>query len=134
VPKSLREDVATLVRHHMVACDRKIKWARVARNRIRFGDDLLRDLYMHRMCDLSAKHRVGRQHMENVAAAERLRAKMAAEGVPSSPKDLEITGHDVMEAGHSGRKVGKKLFEVLDEVAVDPKDLKRTREWQLGRL
>jgi tRNA nucleotidyltransferase/poly(A) polymerase len=128
----LRDDVDRLIRNHMVPCQ-KFKAAKVARERVRLGDDLLRDLYLHRMCDLSGKGKANMQQMAVMAQMEAHRAKLEAEGVPSVPADLAVNGHDMAHLGIRGREIGRTLTALLDEVAVDPSELKRSREWQLER-
>jgi hypothetical protein len=134
VPTRLREDVATLVRNHMVAVSGKIKSSKVRRERVRLGDELLRDLHMHRMCDLSGKTRAHRGHLVHVARLEDVRRQAQALGVPASVKDLKVTGKDAIALGMTGRWIGGALDVLLDEVVVQPDDLRLSREWQLSRL
>lgn len=132
--KRLREDVATLIRNHMVPVS-KVRASKVRRARIRLGDDMLRDLYLMRMCDLSAKGggHVNRDHMRNIGQMEAERARCEAAGVPAKAAELEISGHDVRELGAEGRDIGRVLNSVLDEVACDPSTLKMSRDWQMQR-
>lgn len=130
VPKKFRESVETLIANHMVTY--KAKRSRVARERIRLGDEMLRWLYMHRMCDLTGKGKPNHEHLKNVAALEKLRADMERTGVPAAQRDLQIRGRDIVGMGVQGRDVGVILDKVLDEVALDePGSPKYTREWQL---
>lgn len=134
VPRELREDVARLIRNHMVACSSKIKRSKVHRARIDFGDDFLSDLYLHRMCDLAGKGKANRQHMANVAAAELLRKEAQKCNVPRSTKDLAIDGNDAKSLGMTGHWIGGVLSVILDDVACDPSPLKLSREWQMKQL
>lgn len=130
--RKLRNDVRTLILSHMVPCE-KADPVKVRRERVRLGDDLLRDLYLMRMCDLSGKGNKNAKFLLNVGKLEAARAEAQGADVPTSPKDLEINGHDLIEAGLRGEKIGAILRAVLDEVVCDPSDLKRTRDWQLDR-
>lgn len=130
--KTLRDDVDKLIRNHMVDCQ-KVKPVRVRRERVRLGDDLLRDLYLMRMCDLSGKGSKNMKFLANVAAMEHVRGEAQDAGVPCGPRDLKINGHDVIELGATGNDIGRVLSAVLDEVVCDPTVDKQTREWQLKR-
>lgn len=134
VPRVLREDVAHLIRHHMVPLDGKFKAARVRQGRVRHGDGMLRDLYMHRACDISGKGVPNEDHMERIARMEATRREARVAGVPFKPAHLEVNGHDAMEAGLTGKAIGEALATVLHEVASQPTERTLSREWQLGRL
>lgn len=128
------EDVATLIREHMVPVSGRIKTSKIHRDRVRLGDSLLRDLYMHRMCDVCGKGKPNKAHLAHLAEMERVRAAAEASRVPASIKDLAINGRDAMAAGLEGPAIGQALRAVLDEVVVDPTEQKLSREWQLSRL
>jgi tRNA nucleotidyltransferase (CCA-adding enzyme) len=135
VDKTLRDDVRALILNHMVPTKTKNIGTRVRRMRVKFGDELLRDLLLHRTCDLSGKSgRVALNHIEHIAKMERIREEAQAAGVPASVKDLEVGGKDAIALGIKGREIGRLLSRVLDEVVCDPTGAKLTREWQLGRL
>lgn len=136
VPKELREDVAKLVRHHMVPLGKRNPGAWIRRQRVILGDDLLRDLLLHRACDLAGKGSSVRNldAIGNIAQMQQLLDDARIAGVPAKTGDLEINGNDAMTLGHVGRNIGNALREVLDEVVVDPTEQKMSREWQLGRL
>jgi tRNA nucleotidyltransferase (CCA-adding enzyme) len=134
VPRGLRNDVSTLILHHMVGCTGKVKGAKVRRARVQLGDELLRDLHMHRMCDLSGKGNRNRAMLIHVAEQEDARRRAQMYGVPASVKELQIDGKDAQEAGLEGAAIGRALRQVLDEVVVDPSEQRLTREWQLTAL
>lgn len=136
VDKTLRDDVRALILHHMIPTKAKNTGTRVRRMRVQFGDALLRDLLLHRACDLSGKRaRVALNQIQHIDKLEQLRADAEAAGVPASVKDLEIDGHDAQYyAGFSGRAIGEALRSVLDEVVCDPAGTKLTRQWQIDRL
>lgn len=130
--KHLRNDVATLIQNHMVPCQ-KANMTKVRRARVQLGDEMLRDLYLMRMCDLSGKGNKNRDFLLNVALMEIERARCEASGVPCKASELAINGHDVIALGAQGRDIGGVLATVLDEVACDPSLLKLSRDWQLRR-
>jgi len=135
VPKSMRDDVARIVRDHMIPTKTKNPATRVRRMRVKYGDSLLRDLLLHRTCDLSGKGvKVALNHIEHIAKMERLRNESERDNVPASVKDLEINGHDAKAAGIQGRAIGSTLARILDEVVCDPTDQTLSREWQMTRL
>jgi tRNA nucleotidyltransferase/poly(A) polymerase len=134
VPREMREDVARLVLNHMVPCSSKIKRTKVHRARVEFGDGLLSDLYLHRMCDLTGKGKANKSHMANVAAAEVLRKEAQTHGVPRKVGDLEVGGREAKESGLEGAAIGTALRTLLDEVVVDPSGMKMSRDWQAARL
>lgn len=133
-PTRLREDVATLIREHMVPLDGKFKASKVRQGRVKFGDDLLRDLYMHRACDESGKGKLNRQRLDRIAQMEVARFCAEEDGVPASPKELQIDGNDAKALGLEGRAIGAALRAVLHEVASQPTDSMLSRDWQLARL
>jgi tRNA nucleotidyltransferase (CCA-adding enzyme) len=136
VPRRMREDVATLIRDHMVPVKTRNAGTRVRRMRVRYGDDLLQDLLLHRMCDLSGKrNKVSQNHMEHVAKLELLRREAKKDKVPASTKDLGITGRDIMafRPAPQGDQIGEILRRVLDEVVCQPDGLRLDPTWQLGR-
>lgn len=134
-PKDLREDVATLVLNHMVPANAKNLNIRARRMRVKFGDEMARDLILHRMCDTTGKGKgVSITVLQNLAQMESARRDAASGGVPAKPGELAITGHDCIEAGLDGCNIGLALRDILDEVVCDPTEKKMSREWQLGRL
>jgi hypothetical protein len=116
----------------MVPCQ-KVDPVRVRRERVRLGDEMLHDLYLMRMCDLSGKGNKNAQFLLNVAELERERTEAEAYGVPNSPRDLLVDGNDLAAAGvPKGQTMGAVLGTLLDEVVCQPK-LAGDRDWQLNR-
>jgi tRNA nucleotidyltransferase (CCA-adding enzyme) len=134
-PRDLRRDVATLIRNHMVPVSGKVKGSKVRRDRVKFGDEMLRDLHLHRACDLTGKDRADKNHMKHIMLRERIREESAFAGIdcPSSVKELQINGKDVMKLGAEGKAIGDILSAVLDEVVCQPNNQTLSREWQLER-
>lgn len=132
-PRDLRRDVETIIRNHMVTVTGRIKPVKVRRGRVKYGDALLRDLFMHRMCDISGKTTKTKEHIAHIVKMEAIRSAAQEEGVPASVKELEIDGKDVMTLDIRGESIGQVLRAVLDEVVCDPTPQKKSREWQLER-
>jgi tRNA nucleotidyltransferase (CCA-adding enzyme) len=135
VPARMRDDVGTLIREHMLNVTPRNMGVKVRRMRVRLGDELLRDLFIMRCCDLSGKGSKTRnmKAIQAVADMEQTRAAAAADMVPASRKELRIVGDDLMALGLRGRLIGNTLDVILDEVICDPSPLKLSREWQLKR-
>jgi tRNA nucleotidyltransferase (CCA-adding enzyme) len=135
VDKTLRDNVRALILHHMVPTKTKNVGTRVRRMRVQFGDELLRDLFLHRMCDLSGKQgKVALIHIQHIARMEEERVKAQTAGLPASVKDLKIGGKDAQALGLRGRDIGAALNRVLDEVVCRPDEQTLSRDWQLQRL
>lgn len=132
--RALRESVSTLVRNHMVPIKVRNPGVRARKMRVQFGDSMLRDLFLHRMCDISGKGKSSTAALSSIAELEWERQAAQTAGVPASVKELEINGHDCMEAGLSGRDIGTALSDILHEVVCQPDERRLSREWQLGRL
>ncbi len=132
-PRDLRNDVSTLILNHMVVVHGSIKATKVRRARVKLGDDLLRDLYLMRMCDISGKGpgKVNRAQIENVGKLERVRQDAQDAGVPATVKNLPVDGHDMKALGLIGRDIGRVLGTLLDEVACQPN--LNDRDWLINR-
>jgi hypothetical protein len=131
--RKLKFEVASLVRNHMVTVVGKVKPVKVRRERVRLGDDMLRDLYLHRMCDVSGKGKPNMEYLTQLGQLERVRQEAQRDGVPASTKDLQINGHDCAALGIYGRDIGEVLETILDEVVCQPNEQLLSREWQLER-
>lgn len=133
--KTLREDVAKLIRNHMVATRPRNPEVKVHRARVQFGDAMLRDLYMHRMCDITGKaNKAVLGQVEDVGYLESVRQLAEKAGVPSSVRGLNVSGQDCINIALTGKRIGEVLHRLLDEVVCDPTEQKLSREWQLDRL
>lgn len=130
VPRDLQNTVERLIRNHMVPCS-KANRTKVVKARMKFGDELLRDLYLMRMCDLTGKGKANLAHLAVVKELESMRSDMQKAGVPREARDLKINGTDVIEAGGTGRQIGEALSAVVFEVALDHEGPRGTREWQI---
>lgn len=130
-PKALRERVAVLIRHHMVDTRGKLKGSKVRKARVKFGDEVLHQLYLHRACDFSAKVKASMADVERIGQMESLRAAAQEAGVPCDRTGLKVNGRDMMDLGIQGDDIGRVLDQLVHEVAVDPSDLKMSMPWQL---
>lgn len=133
-PRALREDVATLIKHHMVTTEGRLKASKVRRMRIAFGDALLHDLLLHRACDISGKGNPSKAGLTRIAAMESVRAEAEDSGVPATVKELAVNGRDAQELGIQGRWIGGALKIILDDVASEPSETHLSRDWQLAAL
>lgn len=134
-PKEFVRDVETLIRHHMVPYRSRGVAERTRRMRVQFGHELLHDLLVHRACDLAGKgvSKVSYKHMDQLRDMASYLNDAHARKVPVHTHDLQIDGHDVIDLGARGRKIGDVLRSVLDEVVVRGDEQALTREWQLKR-
>ncbi len=130
-PRSLRRDVVTLVRRHMVPIHGRPKATRVRRWRIELGDELLSDLLKHRLADVMGKGTVDNSALLALAKLEEHRAQAEKDNIPNTTKELPITGHDLIELGLDGPRIGEVQRKLLHEVAYNPR--LNDREWLLGR-
>jgi tRNA nucleotidyltransferase/poly(A) polymerase len=130
--RDLREDVATLIKHHMLTAPPK--GTRVRRLRVKLGDEMLRDLIMHRACDISGKGKKDMNSARQLGKWEDIRADAARRRVPGSVKELQVSGKDAISAGLEGRAIGAAMRDILDEVVCQPDERRLSREWQLERL
>jgi tRNA nucleotidyltransferase/poly(A) polymerase len=136
VPARIREDVATLIREHMLNVSPKNLGVKVRRMRVRMGDVMLRDLFLMRACDLSGKgsKKRNQKQIAGVAAMESARQDASCARVPASRKDLAVSGNDCFAKGLRDRSIGGALDVILDEVVCDPSPQKLSRAWQLSRV
>lgn len=132
-PSKFRNQVATLVRHHMLWARDSVKSSEVGRLRVKLGDELFRELIMHRMCDACGKRTRDTAALSYFAMMETCRASYERLGVPRSTSELAIRGRDLLEAGVEPERIGPALNLVLDEVVCQPDERKMSREWQLAR-
>lgn len=134
VDNDTKKRVKNLIQDHMLI-PKKAIGVQARRLRVKLGDRALQDLIMHRACDLSAKGGKKVNHESLKALRELEAARIAAKDarIPASVKELAINGHDLIDLGVPGRKIGDALNAVLDEVVVRADDLAMTAEWQLRR-
>jgi tRNA nucleotidyltransferase/poly(A) polymerase len=134
VPGGLRKDVSTLILNHMVTLEGRFKPSRVRQMRVKFGDEILRDLLLHRACDVAAKGKPNPDHLDRIAEMEEERQRASDAGVPAGISDLKIDGHDAQQAGLRGQQIGEALKSVLAQVAAEPGVITMSQEWQMAAL
>lgn len=130
-PRKLLNDVVKLIEWHMLPLDSKRKPIKVRTWRAELGDDLLYDLIVHRLADVLGK---GEPKTEQIGALTEIAAEQAAaisEKVPCSPRELAVSGHDLLSLGLKGAEIGLIQRQLLHEVLAQPK--LNEKEWLLGR-
>lgn len=131
VDRKLRQTVRTLILRHMVPLSLRVKPSKVRKWRTEIGDDMLADLFKHRLCDVIAKGVVDYEAMRAIARLEEIREDAVRDGVPVKASDLPISGHDIIALGITGPAVGEVLAALLHEVVSQPD--REDREWLLSR-
>lgn len=129
--RAFRKDVVTLIERHMLPLSENIKPFKVRSWRSELGDDMLRDLIAHRVCDVLGKGGDTGDAIEVLGWIEQIRADAQARGVPLDHKGLKINGRDLIDLGLEGRDIGRVLNQLLHEVLAQPK--LNEREWLLSR-
>jgi tRNA nucleotidyltransferase (CCA-adding enzyme) len=134
--KKLIRDVTTLNERHMVPLSMKIKPTKIRTWRAEIGDDLLADLFKHRIADAMAKKEgVPYSDLEAIARMEQIREDAVRDNVPASAKDMKdlglINGHDLIEMGVAPQEISSVLAQILHEVISQPSRM--DRNWALLR-
>ncbi len=122
-PKKVVQTVTWLVKWHMYDFDCKTSEKKLRRFFVANAPKL-EWLLLLKQADFSACT----DDMEvapTKAKWESLLAKMKAEGVPFSLKELSVDGNDLLKENIPPHRVGEILNELLAHVAVSPKDNKR---------
>ena len=111
-PTALRERVVLLIDKHMTPLqpDRKLLRRRLSQ----YGQEAVQQLLQLQKADYAAMGKAG--DAPDYAAAEDLLTQLLLEKPPMTPKDLAISGHDVMALGYSGPAVGQALNWLLEQV------------------
>lgn len=130
-PRTVRQDVVALIERHMVPVWGKVKPAKVRRWRADLGDDLLSDLLKHRLADVMGKGTIDNDKLLMIARLEGVREDAQRAGVPTSVKELSISGRDLLEMGLNGPEIGRVQRALLHEVVSQPD--RNDREWLLER-
>lgn len=120
-PKDIRKDVVKLVKNHMVPLNGRTKPSKVRRWRAELGDELLADLFKHRLADVMSKtDEVDAEAVAAIARLEAIRQGAERDKVPTSPKGLFINGQDLIALGFEGREIGVALDLLLKKVLAQP--------------
>ena len=93
------------------------------------GEELARDLVLHKEADLRAKN-VDNEELARTVLLGRLIEQESSN--PHRVSDLAVDGNDLLELGYGeGPKLGAALEELLDQVVEDP--ARNERDWLLER-
>jgi tRNA nucleotidyltransferase/poly(A) polymerase len=128
-PTRLTGHVVRLVRAHAFGLDGEIDGLRARRFLAAHGEELARDLIVHKRADLLSK----RIEPWELPALDRLAAALEAErGSAYRLAHLAVDGSDLIALGfREGPELGRVLHELLDEVIEEP--ARNTREALLDR-
>ena len=108
-PTALRERVVTLVAQHMtpLTADRKLLRRRLSS----LGAETL-----HQLLALQEADQGGTEENLSFLEVRRILAELEAENACLSLKDLAVNGHDLMELGITGPRIGTTLHALLAQV------------------
>lgn len=130
-PKQLRKDVVTLVERHMLPLHENIRPFKIRKLRAELGDDLLRDLITHRLCDVLGKGGDVSEACEVLEWIANEQQRAIAAGVPVSVNDLQVRGTQLKLLGFQGPQIGDVQRKLLHDVLAQPK--LNTEDWLLSR-
>lgn len=130
-PAELCHDVTTLIERHMLPLEGKVRPIKVRTWRAELDDFMLRDLILHRRCDVLGKGGIVDDPLEALDELEAERWASITGGVPRSRMELKIDGHDLQRLGVHAPEMGMILKRLLYEVMAQPK--LNTSEWLLAR-
>jgi tRNA nucleotidyltransferase (CCA-adding enzyme) len=130
-PKKLRQDVVTLIERHMLPLHENFRPIKVRKLRAELGDDLLRDLITHRLADVLGKGGDTTAAVEVLTWIANEQDRAIAAHVPLSPKELDISGKELVGLGLDGREIGRVQKQLLHEVLAQPK--LNTNDWLVNR-
>jgi tRNA nucleotidyltransferase (CCA-adding enzyme) len=130
-PKQLRKDVVRLIERHMLPLHENIKPFKVRKLRSELGDELLRDLITHRLCDVLGKGGDTTEAVEVLEWIANEQKRAIAADVPVSVGDLKINGKELVDIGLRGPEIGEILRTLLHEVLAQP--ALNTNDWLAKR-
>lgn len=111
--------VETLVEHHMFETKSYFTDKAIRRFVHKVGEDMI-----YKLLDLRLADNRGGKHPKSVNGVLKMRARVRAELAkkpPFGPKDLGLTGHDLMEAGvEAGPRMGQIIKQLVELVLDDP--------------
>ena len=113
-PNQLREDVTELIHAHMTKLEPEKKLLR--RRLSKLGEKKLRQLLTLQEADMGSKGTGKADEMDQFPRLRQLLEEILAENACLSLKDLQISGHDLMELGLTGKEIGQTLNYLLDQV------------------
>lgn len=113
----LTEEVAFLVKKHMLDLDCKVKQNKVRRYIIESGE-YFDKLLLVKQADFSAC----KDDLSQAPCTikwKQIYDKMKSEGVPFTVKELKVNGEDMKKVGFSGKRVGEVLKKLFDTCIAD---------------
>ena len=113
-PKVLRERIALLIELHdrpLVATEKAV---RRALNQL--GEETFRQLLAVKRADNLAQSDMDRARLETVQETEKILSDLIKQKACFSLKQLAVNGDDMLSLGLSGRRVGRTLNELLNNV------------------
>ena len=113
-PNSLREQVVTLISHHMTKLPEDKKLLRRWLGRL--GEESLDQLMLLQEADMGSKGTGIPQEMSQFSRIRGLLAEIREENSCLSLKDLAVNGHDLMALGITGKAIGRTLNFLLEQV------------------
>lgn len=119
-PKDLRRDVVTLIERHMLPLHENIRPFKIRKLRSELGDELLRDLITHRLCDVIGKGGDTTEAVEVLTWIANEQERAIASNVPVKVTDLELSGGELAEMEFHGRAIGAMQRQLLHEVLAQP--------------
>ena len=120
-PEKLAERVSQLVAWHMYDLDGTAKDSTLRKQIQAFGPAFTLQLCALREADFVGSG-MGATAETTAGRWRRLLEKMQQEGVPFDPKDMAITGKDLIELGYFGKEVGQVKEALFAHLANHPKD------------
>lgn len=136
-PADFRRGVHELIERHMLPLT-DVRSIKLRTWRSELGDDLLRDLIIHRQCDVSAKGtNEAREALTTLSKMHEQLTQDIEDGVPRVVGDLRVSGYELEGVGLKGPRIGEVQRALLHEVMAQPKlnntDWLLTRAAKLGR-
>lgn len=118
-PAEVRTRVRAIVQNHMLQANRPSP-VKARKARARLGDELLRDVIMHRRSDVSSKGEDDAGFIDRLDEFEQLVEQ--ERDAPVTVADLSINGDDLIELGYpQGPIIGETLDMLLRQVIGQPK-------------
>lgn len=113
-PNALREQVVTLIGHHMTRLEEDEK---LLKRRIRsLGWETIENLLHLQEADMGSKGTGNREEMEQFPKIRSILEEIRRQDACLSLKDLAVKGRDMMDMGLQGRQIGAMLERLLDSV------------------
>lgn len=113
-PNALREQVVTLIEHHMTRLEEDEK---ILKRRIRsLGWETLENLLLLQEADMGSKGTGTREEMEQFPKIRELLDQIRRQDACLSLKDLAVNGRDMISLGLKGKQIGDTLEYLLDRV------------------